>query len=591
PLDKPIAYVPAASRAAKQNTAPIATRWHAKTALEAGDAVVAAACGISPVTAAVLRTRGYTTAAAIQEFFEPHISSVRDPYQLPDIKPALERLHRAITSGERLLVFGDYDVDGLASTALLVRALRALKANVSYQIPERGDGYGLSLDAVEKAAADGFSLILTADCGITAHEPVQRARELGLDVIITDHHDPGTTLPPALAVVNPKRADSNYGFRELCGCGVAFKVMQALMREYWPRHADSFTDKFVELAGLAAIADCVPLVDENRFLAREALRRLATTNKPGLQALIKVARVKITGDSLCGRHVSFSLAPRLNAAGRVDSARKGLALLLSSDEVECEELAQELEEHNRLRQEATHRIMDEARALVLQEVDLTRDFVIVVAGENWPRGIVGLVASRLAERYARPAVVLGMADGKAHGSGRSFAGFNLHTMLEHTRPLLVSGGGHPAACGLCLEATNLAAFRQQVLEYAATQLKIENLVPTVEADCEVAGHDLTPQVARDLEKLEPCGTGNPEALLMLRKARILDTRAIGADGAHIKWQLFADGRRFDAVWWRPGEKGFHFRGGQEIDLCFLPQLNHWNGNTTLQLIIKDARLC
>jgi len=540
-----------------------------------------------PHTAA---TRGYTTPDAINEFFDPHISGVRDPLQLPDIKPAIARLHRAIESGEKFLVFGDYDVDGITSTTLLVRALRALKANVSYQIPERADGYGLSVAVVEKAATDGHSLILTADCGITAHEPVRRARELGIDVIITDHHDPGATLPDALAVINPKRADSSYGFRELCGCGVAFKVMQAYMSEHCPRHADSFSDKFIELAGLAAIADCVPLVDENRFLAREALRHLATTNKLGLQALIKVSRVKITGDSLSGRNVSFSLAPRLNAAGRVDSAQKSLALLMSSDKAECEALAEELEEHNRLRQETTNRIMDEARAMVLEEVDLTRDFVIVVAGAGWPKGIVGLVASRLVERYARPALVLGIEDGKAHGSGRSIADFNLHSMLEHARPLLTSGGGHAAACGLSLDATNLADFRAQVLQYAATQLSMDDLVPIVEADCEVAGGDLTPQVARDLEKLEPCGNGNPEALLMMRRARIIETRAIGANGDHVKWQLFADGRRFDAVWWRPGERGFHYRGGQEIDLCFVPQLNHWNGNTTLQLIIKDARL-
>ncbi len=566
------------------------SRWRPKTTPTAADAEIAAACGISPITAAILRVRGYTTAEAICQFFDPSLSGLRDPLHLPDVQPAVERLHRAITNHEPFLIFGDYDVDGVTATALLTRSLHLLGAKATPRIPERQEGYGLNVAAVEAAHAAGLSLILTADCGIGAHDAVRRARELGIDVIITDHHDPGADLPPALAIINPKREDSAYGFRDLCGCGVAFKTIQALMQEYWPRHVDSFWDKYVEFVGLAAIADCVPLVDENRILAREGLRRLMHTKKRGLQALMESARLKVRGDTLCGRQVSFGLAPRLNAAGRIDSAHKAFQLLMSSDEVECTALAAELEEHNRARQETTRHVVEEANALVEKEVDLQRDRAIVVAGHGWPKGIVGLVASRLVEMYSRPALVLGMNEGTAHGSGRSIEGFDLHAIIEASRDLLLSGGGHRAACGLSLEVGRIPEFRERALQYAAEQLRVEDLVPAVEADCLVSGPDVTKQLAQELEKLEPCGTGNPEARLMLQGARIVESRCIGNGGEHLKWTIDVDGRRFQAVWWKPCDRANGFSIGKIVDLCFVPELNVYQGNVNLQLNIKEARI-
>ena len=566
------------------------SHWNPKTTPNADDAAIAAACGISPITAAILRERGYTTAAAVGQFFDPSLSGLHDPLQLPDVRPAIARLHRAITNKEPFLIFGDYDVDGVTSTALLTRSLRALGAVVTPRIPERQEGYGLTAATVEEAHAAGLSLILTADCGITANEAVARAAELGMDVIITDHHTPGAQLPPALAVINPKREDSAYGFRELCGCGVAFKTMQALMQEYWPRHADSFWDKYVELVGVAAIADCVPLVDENRILAREGLRRLIHTRKHGLQALIQSARLKVTGDTICGRQVSFGLAPRLNAAGRIDSAHKAFQLLMSTDAAECTALAAELEEHNKVRQETTGRVFAEASALVAREVDLERDLAIVVAGHGWPKGIVGLVASRLVEMHSRPAIVLGVDGGTAHGSGRSVDGFDLHAVIEASRDLILSGGGHRAACGLSLDMKRFAEFRERALQCAAEQLRVEDIVPSIEADCLVNGRDVTKQLAQELEKLEPCGTGNPEARLMLHGARIVDSRCIGSGGEHLKWQVEVDGRRFQAVWWKPCDRALGFSIGKIVDICFVPELNAWKDNVTLQLNIKEARI-
>jgi single-stranded-DNA-specific exonuclease len=570
---------------------PYAARWSVLTAPNAQDAKIAALCEISPVTAAILRVRGHDTPEAVRCFLNPDLCGLHDPLQLPDIRPAIERLHRAITTQEPLLVYGDYDVDGVTSTAMLMRALKSLRANVSCKIPERkGEGYGLNIAAMEEAARAGIKLILTADCGICDIEAVQRANELGVDIIITDHHEPGTELPPALAVINPKRHDSQYPFKELSGCGVAFKVMQALLQEYWPRHADSFWEKFVEFAGMAAVADCVPLLDENRILAREGLRRLASTQKHGLRALMKVAGLKDGLLTLRGGDVGFRIGPRLNAAGRLDSALKSLHLLLSSDGNECEILAQELEAHNIARRELERRILDEASTLVQRDVDLSRDLAIVLAGSGWHGGVLGLVASRLAERHSRPAIVLNMDGDSATGSGRSACGFDLHSAVEATRDIITRGGGHQAACGMTVPAERFEEFRARVLQCVAQSLTIDDLVPRVEADCEVTGKDLSLQLARDLEKLEPCGQGNPEAKLMLRGAQIVDGKSMGQKGEHLKWFINADGARFEAVWWRPGERAAGFGAGKVVDLCFVPEINQWNGNTTLQLNIKEAKL-
>jgi single-stranded-DNA-specific exonuclease len=587
-------YAPPISSQLKPPRTPLphreAARWKVKTSVCEADERVAAACGISAVTAAILRTRGHDSSDAVLSFLTPDRCGLHDPMLLPDAAPAIARLQQAITSKEPMLVYGDYDVDGITSTALLVRSLRSLGATVDWKIPERkGEGYGMNVGAINEAAERGVKFILTADCGVRDIEPALRAKELSIDLVITDHHEPGTELPEAIAVVNPKRADSEYPFDELSGCGVAFKLMQGLMKMHYPRHVHSFCDRFVDFVGMAAIADCVPLVDENRILAYDGLRRLASTQKLGLQALMRVAGVKISGDSLRGSQIGFALGPRLNAVGRLDSATKGLQLLMSMDAIECEALALELDKHNLARRELQNRILDEATAVVHSEVDLVNDMAIVIAGAGWHGGVMGLVAGRLAERYGRPTIVLNLDGGIAHGSGRSAAGFNLHSAVEATRDLLIRGGGHEAACGMSLSEENYAEFRERVLQCAREQLTAADLVPTVEADVEVHGSDLSTQLVRDLEKLEPCGIGNPEALLVLRGAQIIDGKSMGKNGEHLKWFINANGARFEAVWWRPGERAAGFQAGKMADLCFVPELNEWNGQTRLQLVIKAAR--
>lgn len=564
-------------------------KWRTKTTISAADKNLSETCGISPVLAAILRLRGFDDAASVRQFLAPNESSLRDPFNLPDMEIAVERLYQAIKNGQAILIFGDYDVDGVTSTALLVRSLRLLKANVHYTLPERADGYGLNNAVVQKAADDGIKLIFTADCGITAHEPAQLAKTLGMDLIITDHHDPAATLPEALAVIDPKRADSQYGFEGLSGCGVAYKVIQALLKRHWPEYLKSFSQKYLDLVAVAAIADCVPLVDENRYLASAGLKVLSRTKKKGLLALMAAAKIDITKQVLAGHHVGFRLGPRLNASGRMSSPRKSLDLLLSEDADESVTLASELEQLNTERQNATREIIKSACEIVYKSTELQQQAILIVDGNGWPHGLIGLAASRLVETFYRPAIVLGVEGELARGSGRSYADFDLHALIEHTTHLLQSGGGHKAACGLSILPDNIKEFRELAQQFAKSTIDPAMLVPVVEADCLTEGKDITPELVKDLAALEPCGTGNPEASLMLRGAVIVDGIAMGAQKQHLKWFLDADGCRFECVWWNPGSKADGFEIGQKVDICYVPQLNQWGYNTTLQLVLKAVR--
>ncbi|BCM89915.1 single-stranded-DNA-specific exonuclease RecJ [Abditibacteriota bacterium] len=572
--------------------------WEARTSVDFCDRRLASTLHISPVCAAILRSRGLQTLEAVEAFFTPHPGLLRDPNSLPDIEKAVARLQRALKNSEQILVFGDYDVDGITSTALVVRTLKALGARVSYRLPERHEGYGLSVQAIEDAKAQGFDLVFTADCGITAIEQAQRAREIGIDLIISDHHECSSELPDALAVVNPKRPDSAYGFTGLSGCGVAFKVMQALLSAAMPRAVSSFEEKFVDLVALSTIADCVPLCDENRYLAYVGLQRLYETRRKGLLALINNASLphqlatpardgKKQRLRWSGRDVSFGLAPRLNAAGRLASPTLALRLLLSDDEQECAELAAQIEELNQIRKGRTESAMLEASESVEREFDADSDRLVVASGTGWHRGVVGLVASKLVEKYGRPAFALGVEQEHAHGSGRTCADFDLHALVEATRSLLTSGGGHAAACGLSLEARNIPSFKKAALEFAGDKLSPDDLIPRIFADCEVEARDLDLKLALQLAQMEPCGTKNEMPSLVLYGARLTMMRPM--NGGHSRGKIMLDGREFDWVWWRSQERLCEFRHDQLVDCLFVPEVNEWQGRTTLQLTIKDVR--
>jgi len=590
-----------APSAAKTTTAPLpAARWEARTQVDFADRRLAGQLNISPVCAAILRSRGFVTPEAVKSFLSPHAGLLRDPHALPDIERAVDRLAQAIANGEQILVFGDYDVDGITSTALVVRTLKALKARVAFRLPERHEGYGLSVEAIESAKTQGFDLLFTADCGITAHEPARRAREIGLDVVISDHHECGSELPDALAVVNPKRPDSAYGFTGLSGCGVAFKVMQALLARVNPGALASFEEKFVDLVALSTIADCVPLSDENRYLATAGLQRLYATRRKGLLAIIRNASLPHQLASLprdgkkpktawSGRDVSFGLAPRLNAAGRLASPTLALRLLLSDDERECEQLAGEIEELNHLRKGRTESAMIEASESVERDFDADSHRLVVASGTGWHRGVVGLVASKLVEKYGRPAFALGVESAHAHGSGRTCAEFDLHALIEHTRPLLSSGGGHAAACGLSLEARNIPHFRQSALEFAGTKISPDDLVPRLAADCEIEARDLDIHLAEQLLQMEPFGTHNEAPTLLIRGVRLCALKALSGTGGHFKGRFALASKEWEWIWWRCAERMDEFHLDQLVDCVFAPELNEWNGRVSLQLKVQDVR--
>jgi single-stranded-DNA-specific exonuclease len=557
------------------------------------DEFIARQAGVSPVAAALLRLRGYESVASISAFLEPSPSLLRDPALLPDIGLAVARLVQALERREKILIFGDYDADGVTSTALLVRCLRLLRADVHWRLPERDEGYGLNSNVMRDAHAQGFHLVMSADCGIRDVEAAQTARELGLDLIITDHHEPGVELPECVAVVNPKRADSRYGFGGLSGCGVAFKVMQALLLAYKPEALDSFSEKYLDLVALSTIADCVPLCDENRYLTAAGLHSLYGTRKKGLRALIEAAGPKDSSRRdkgyFVGRDISWGLAPRLNAAGRLASPTLALELLLCDDEIRAYDLAQRLNVINAQRKGDQEIALRSAMQMVEQESNLDRDVLLVAAHSSWHRGIVGLIAGKLVEKYHRPAFAFNVHDGHAHGSGRSVADFNLHDLLEATRPHFTRGGGHAAACGLTLPEANIGIFRAAAQEWAGSHLSVADLRPIVCPDCEVEAAHLTPQLVTELARLEPCGTGNEEPKFLLRGARVESIRTLSM-GKHLEVTLRGDGKRLRALWWQNGDKLGDFRVGDPVEVVFVPKINDYMGKNEVELTIDDARV-
>ncbi len=573
-------------------TAPRA-HWKPQTRVSPADELLARQAGISPVAAALLRNRGHGDLAAIHAFFYPEASLLRDPANLPDIEAAVARLISALEKQEKILIFGDYDADGVTSTALLIRSLRLLGADVEWRLPERNEGYGLNLSVIDDAKAAGFDLLMSADCGIRDLEPARRAREIGLDLIITDHHEPSTEIPDCVAVVNPKRADSRYGFGGLSGCGVAFKVMQALVAAHKPEWLRSFSQNYLDLVALSTIADCVPLCDENRYLVSAGLKTLYGTKKKGLRALITSANAKVDKKYdrgfFIGRDVSWGLAPRLNAAGRLESPKFALELLLCDDAEEAARRAAHLNEINSRRKGDQEIALKGAIEHVRRETDLDSEVLIVAAHPAWHRGIVGLIAGKLVEKFHRPAFAFNIHDGVAHGSGRSMGDFDLHALLEATSEHYTRGGGHAAACGLTLPSDKLEDFRAAALEFANGHLTMDDLKPTLRPDCELRGRHLDFELTRELLLLEPCGTANEEPQFLLRGAVVEASRGFGG-GAHLELTLRDDGKKLRAIWWRMGERVAEFRTGDVVELIFVPKPDEYNGNGSIQLVIEDLRL-
>lgn len=540
---------------------------------------------VPPITAALLIARGYDTEEKAYKFFNPQMSDLHEPRLLKGLDQAVERILRAVDNNEKILIWGDYDVDGTTGTTLLRKMLHILGAETGFHIPNRfTEGYGINIPALEKAKADGFTLAISVDCGIRSFEPIEWARENGMDFIVTDHHisDPVRGNPPAYAVVNPNQPGCEYPDKNLAGVGVAFKLAQAVLRERG--HEDKIED-FLKITAIGTIADIMQLTGENRAIVALGLRDLPKTTNLGLRALMEVSDCR---SEMTSYHIGFRIAPRINAAGRMDVARQVVELLEADDFMVARQFAETLDTRNRERQEMQRRITEMA---FLETENITEQNFVVVAGEGWHRGVIGLAASRIAERLYRPTIVLSVEDGYGHGSARSIANYHLLDALETCPELFEQFGGHAAAAGMKIRLENIDKLREKLCEHARMHITGDDLIPEVKIDAVISPETLDLRLIDELSKFEPFGAGNPKPVFLTKDLYLLDDPYVMKE-KHLKMHLSdRSGKRFEAVWWDGVDKlsGRTLKPKARIELAYTTEANTWQGNTRLQLVVEDIR--
>lgn len=540
---------------------------------------------ISPVTAQVLLNRGIDSSEEAKVFLQGTLKDLSSPWDLPGMEEAVLRIKNALRANEKILIYGDYDVDGITATAILVSFFRDQGATVGYYIPDRSDGYGLNIEAIDSIRDQGYALVVTVDCGISAVKEIVYGRELGLDFVVTDHHEPGTELP-SCPVVNPKLSTNKCGAMELAGVGVAFKLIQALAESLGAdpvKHLD-----YLDLVALGTIADVVPLVGENRLLVKHGLLVLNNTPRVGIKALCEVASVK--QEELTATQVAFVLAPRLNAAGRMASSLTALELLLTDSIQKAGELARYLHELNCTRQLLVQQVMNEAESLIIDRHSIDEEMVLVLASPLWHSGVIGIVASKLTEKYFRPVILLTIEGEQAKGSGRSIPGFDLFRAISNCNDLLLTAGGHSQAVGVTLATNRIDDFRCKINEYALSVLEPDLLKPSLQLEAEVLMEHLDLALVDELAQLEPFGHGNPEPLLAVRQANLKEYRRVGKDGSHLKLQVETELGILDGIGFRQAQLldgGFNFE--VPVDIAFKVERNQWNGKTNVQLIVEDLK--
>lgn len=546
--------------------------------------------GEVPIVAALLISRGHDNPEAAERFLNPRMEHLHDPYLLTDMERAVERILRAIDAKEKILVWGDYDVDGTTGTVVLRKAIDILGGISTFHIPHRfREGYGINIEYLRKAREDGCSLVISVDTGSRAFEAAEWARENGLDLVISDHHlsDPEKGNPDAYAVVNPNRADCGYPDKNLAGVGVSFKIAHALLNV---RGKENLIPAFLKMVAIGTIADIMQLTGENRSIVSIGLKDLPSARNPGLRALMDVADCK---EEMSSYDIGFRIAPRINAAGRMDEGRAVIELFDAKTFEDARRIAQRLDELNRRRQEVQAEIFQ----LALQtyaEASSHEDssHVAVVAGAGWHRGVIGLASSKITDRLYRPSLVISIENGIGHGSGRSIEGFNLHDALESCKDLFEKFGGHAAACGFTIREARIAELRARLNEYAKSNLTDEDLKPRLRIDAKLKSSSIDLGLVDALKRMEPFGAGNPKPRFVASKLSLSGDPLIMKE-RHLKLRMSdADGRTFEAVWWDGVEKAAHLdlRKDQVFSVAFTPDANHWNGQTRLQLVIDDLRL-
>jgi len=544
---------------------------------------------VSPITARLLCIRGLGALDDARRFLSPSLDDLHDPFALAGMPAAVDRILGAIERRERIAIHGDYDVDGVTSTVILRRALELLGADVTHFIPERlRDGYGLQPASLDRLNTDGVRLVISVDCGIRGVEAALHAKALGLDLIITDHHEPDTELPDALAVINPKRHDCTYPDKNLAGVGVALKLVQALCAK---SGRTAWLPAFVKVAAIGTLADVVPLTGENRVIAKLGLAMLSKgPHKVGLRSLLDVCG--LTGKEIDSYHIGFVLAPRVNAAGRMSTPDIAARLLLASDEALAEEaraLAEQLNSENLRRQQEEAEIVAQARKAVETDLEIGSRTVIVVAGEGWHRGVIGIVASKLVDAFHRPAIVLSTDGDVAHGSCRSIPSFNMLAALESCGELMQKFGGHKQAAGLTIDTGRIRELRSRVNDFADDCLGPDDLRPRLWIDGALAFRSITEQVASELGRLAPFGAGNPSPVFQASRVEIIDgPRRIKE--RHLKMAFRQDGRVMRGIAWRASEReAFVTEHRGAIDLAFSLEQDVWNGERYLQLSVADFK--
>jgi len=550
-------------------------------------AAALAQLGPRPILAALLYARGLHDAEARDHFFNSHYpQGLHDPFLLKGMDIAAPRVARAIAEKEALAVYGDFDTDGVTAVTLLMQAIQALGGQIRPYIPHRlREGYGLNLEAVEQLAQEGVKLLITVDCGITNVAEVSRAQALGMDVIVTDHHQPPPLLPPAFAVIDPKQPGCQYPYKQLVGVGIAYKLVQALVKQGMRLNLRG--RDLLDMVALGTVADMGPLQGENRVLVKAGLEALNQTQRPGLQALIKVAGLKL--GQIDSTEISFMLGPRLNAAGRLDDADLAYKLLLAPDLATAEKLAKELDSLNKQRQKLTKEIFTAIQSNVPRE-NWQNQRIVILDAEEYPAGIVGLVASKLVELWGRPVVLVERGPEMSRGSARSVSGCNLFAILDECRELFSRFGGHSAAAGFSLDTAKLPALKERLQTLAATQIADNLLIPKLLIDALLPLSAVNNELYTELVQFEPFGQANFQPTFMTEKVTVEKVRTMGADKQHLRLTVRQnDSNSIEAVAFDLGHLADTLLKAQVIDLAYALEMNEWNGESSLQLRVKDVR--
>lgn len=545
-----------------------------------------------PPVSQLLVERGITSVEEADQFFHPQLKNLHDPFLMPDMDKAVRRLNKAMGSKEKIMVYGDYDVDGTTAVALVYKYLQSFYSNIDYFIPTRyEEGYGISSETIDEFARQEVKLVIILDCGIKANEEIAHAKEHGIDFIICDHHVPDTELPGAVAILNPKMPGSTYPCPHLSGCGVGYKLMQAFALNNGLPMSD--LEAMLDLVAVSIAADIVPMVDENRVMTYYGLRRLNSNPNTGLRAIIRICG--LTGKEITISDVIFKIGPRINASGRMQSGREAVDLLVSRDIADATRHARNIDQYNKDRKELDKRITEEANAILSQRIKAGSDKKsIVIFNKDWHKGIIGIVASRLTELYYRPSVVLTLSNGLATGSSRSVQGFDIYSAVDSCRDLLENFGGHTYAVGLSLKEENIPEFTRRFEEYVAANILPSQLKPTFEIDAIITFAELTPEFVSTLRRFNPFGPGNSKPVFCARNVRDFGTsRLVGRANEHIKLELVDDasGKVFNGIAFNKAELFDEIHAGRPFDICFTIEDNkHQGAHGAIQLQVKEIQL-